>query len=160
MAISPNTDFTAGAVLTAAQQNRFPRGILNYSSNATSNFTTSGTHTTFQDVTSLSASVTYAANRVLRVTLEVAPYTPGGVNGIEYKCIRGSTDIKVWDIPGEALSGSVQHQMTLTCTFAGPASGATETFKVQMKGLSNTQVGNQASAGSPSRLIIEDLGPS
>ena len=27
MAINPNTDFTTGAILTAAQQNRFPRGI-------------------------------------------------------------------------------------------------------------------------------------
>ena len=160
MAISPNTDFTAGAILTAAQQNRFPRGILNYSNAVTANFTTSGTHTTFQDVTNLTASVTYAANRVIRVTLEVGPYVPGGANGVEYKAIRGSTDLKIWTIPSEALSGSVDHDMSLTVTFAGPGTGATETFKVQMRGVSNTQVGNQAGATSPSRLIIEDLGPS
>ncbi len=28
MAINPNTNFSAGAVLTSAQQNRFPRGVM------------------------------------------------------------------------------------------------------------------------------------
>ena len=36
MAINPNTDFSAGAVLTAAQQNRFPRGVVAFSSSQTS----------------------------------------------------------------------------------------------------------------------------
>jgi hypothetical protein len=30
MAINPNTDFTAGAIFTADQANRFPRGILSF----------------------------------------------------------------------------------------------------------------------------------
>ena len=39
MAINPNTDFTAGAVLTAAQQNRFPRGVVALTfDTATANF--------------------------------------------------------------------------------------------------------------------------
>jgi hypothetical protein len=28
MAINPNTDFTTGQVLTSAEQNRFPRGVM------------------------------------------------------------------------------------------------------------------------------------
>ena len=36
MAINPNTDFVAGAILTAAQQNRFPRGIMTVAENTTS----------------------------------------------------------------------------------------------------------------------------
>jgi len=30
MAINPNTDFSVSDVLTAAQQNRFPRGVVAY----------------------------------------------------------------------------------------------------------------------------------
>jgi len=36
MAINPNTDFTSGAVLTAAQQNRFPRGVMALATSSTS----------------------------------------------------------------------------------------------------------------------------
>jgi hypothetical protein len=35
MAINPNTNFTAGQILTADQQNRFPRGIVAYGENTT-----------------------------------------------------------------------------------------------------------------------------
>ena len=39
MAINPNTDFSSGAVLTAAQQNRFPRGVMAYAQTTTSDAT-------------------------------------------------------------------------------------------------------------------------
>jgi hypothetical protein len=63
MAINPNTDFTAGAVLTADQQNRFPRGIVAY----TQSTTATGTITA-EVVTLTSSSFTAVANRYYKIT--------------------------------------------------------------------------------------------
>jgi hypothetical protein len=64
MAINPNTDFTTGAVLTAAQQNRFPRGVM-----ATASSSTSYTVTTSVAIaTGMTVTFTAVANRNYRVT--------------------------------------------------------------------------------------------
>jgi hypothetical protein len=63
MAISPNTDFTSGQILTATQMNQFPRGIvaLTSSSTPTANFTS-------EIVTITGASFTAVANRYYKVS--------------------------------------------------------------------------------------------
>jgi hypothetical protein len=124
----------------------------------TTAFTTSATHTTYQDE-GLSASVSYGAARVLRATLTVQPYASGGSQGLNYKLVRGSTDVYVWTI-GRGLSNTFQEATTLTYSFAGPVAGATETFKIQQSALSiNTAVNSFGSATQPRVLTIEDLGP-
>lgn len=62
MAINPNTDFTAGAVLTAAQQNRFPRGIMAYTSS-----TTTDTSVTTEEV-EFTLTWTAVANRYYKIS--------------------------------------------------------------------------------------------
>jgi hypothetical protein len=64
MAINPNTDFTTGAVLTAAQQNRFPRGIVALTSSTSSG----STITTTEAVTLTSTSFTAVADRYYKIT--------------------------------------------------------------------------------------------
>lgn len=150
---------TTGTTLTATEYNYLPRGLLAYSAAVTASFVTTGTHTTFQDVTNYTASTTYQANRILRVSIQVAPQTSGGANNISYKLIRGSTDLITFDIPNEALSGSIIHSLSFSHVFAGPSSSATETFKLQMRAATNnTAVTNFASATYIGRLIVEDLG--
>ena len=167
MAFVTPTDVTVGSVLTASKYNQEvvenqiqdPRGHLGSSTPVTSNFTTSGTHTTFQDLTGYTVSATYAANRILRVSIEVGCYVPGGGNNVVYKIIRGSTDIREFYVTNEAVQGGVPLDLFYAHTFTGPASGATETFKVQIAALTNnTQVGNGASSARPGRIIVEDLG--
>jgi hypothetical protein len=64
MAINPNTDFSSGAVLTAAQQNRFPRGVM-----ALATSTTSYTLTTSEVIaTGMTVTFTAVANRYYRIT--------------------------------------------------------------------------------------------
>jgi len=64
MAINPNTDFSSGAVLTADQQNRFPRGVM-----ALATSTTSYTLTTSEVIaTGMSVTFTAVANRYYRIT--------------------------------------------------------------------------------------------
>ena len=64
MAINPNTDFTSGAVLTADQQNRFPRGVM-----AIATSTTSYTLTTSEVIaTGMTVTFTAVANRYYKLT--------------------------------------------------------------------------------------------
>lgn len=150
---------TTGSVLTATEYNYLPRGVLARSANVTSAFTTSGTHNSFQDVTNYSASTTYFANRILRVTVQVAPYPSGGANSISYKLVRGSTDLTTFDIPNDAMATGFAHGMVLSHTFSGPSTGATETFKLQIRANNtNTAVSNFASASAIGVLVVEDLG--
>ena len=64
MAVAPNTTFVSGAVLTAAQQNAFPRGIMGYAI-STANISC-GTSAT--DLTGMSITFTAVANRLYRAT--------------------------------------------------------------------------------------------
>ena len=64
MAINPNTDFSAGAVLTASQQNRFPRGIVSY----TTNTSTDSSITTSEEVQITGTAFTAVANRYYKIT--------------------------------------------------------------------------------------------
>jgi hypothetical protein len=59
MAINPNTTFTTGAVFTADQANRFPRGIVAYTLTAATNITYTSTET----LSITSSSFTAVANR-------------------------------------------------------------------------------------------------
>jgi hypothetical protein len=62
MAIAPNTTFTAGQVLTSDQANRFPRGVVAYTSNATQ--TIAGGY-----LTGLDTTYTFAADRMYRISV-------------------------------------------------------------------------------------------
>lgn len=64
MAINPNTDFSSGAVLTAAQQNRFPRGIMSLATSATNYTLTTSTVI----ATGMTVTFTVVANRYYKIT--------------------------------------------------------------------------------------------
>jgi hypothetical protein len=62
MAITPNTDFSVGQVLTAAQANYWPRGIFTY------NEVTASDSFTVEEVQITSSSFTAVANRYYKIT--------------------------------------------------------------------------------------------
>ena len=133
----------------------FPYGVLGISTLATS-FTTSATHTTYQDE-GLSTAVSYAANRVLRLTLRVHVDCPGGVQAVNFKVIRNATDIAFFQAKPDAAS---PESTTWVAVINGPATAATETFKVQIKAAtSNTSVRSYGDASFTRQLVIEDIGP-
>lgn len=151
---------TTGTTLTATEYNYLPRGVLGYEVLTTS-FATSATHTTFQDE-GLNANCTYAANRVLKVTLNVRPYPNGGLQAIYYRVMRGSTEVAKWVVESAVLSAGTAGSFTLWSVFAGPSSGATEDFKVQIAAAAaNTQVtsyANTIGVDGPRTFLVEDLG--
>ena len=66
MAVNPNTTFTAGAILTAAQMNRLPWGVMGY---ATKTANQTGIGPTATDITSLTLTFTANTLRVYRTTI-------------------------------------------------------------------------------------------
>jgi hypothetical protein len=64
MAVSPNTAFTAGQILTAQQQNNFPRGVMGYAISTVNSVVT----TSVTDITGMSITFTAVANRLYRAT--------------------------------------------------------------------------------------------
>ena len=123
----------------------------------TTGFTTSATHTTAQDE-GLTVSVTYGAARILRVSLFVHPYASGGAQTAVYTVLRNATVEMRVQTP--ALATALVTSASHSRIFNGPATGATETFKVQIAaGTANTAVDSGGSANFVRQLVIEDLGP-
>ena len=149
-----------GAVTAAKLANPI---LLGFHSLGTAQATTS-THTNFQ-AEGLTKSITYAANRILRITLIVNPYPSGGSQGIIYRLRRGSTTLTSFQILPEEFNTNNATARTYTHIFNGPATGGTETFSVEFRASSTnaavtSYAGDQGTGGTWYRqLIVEDLGP-
>ena len=156
MAISPNTDFTSGQILTATQQNQFPRGVMAYTASTTA---PSAVGTT-EAVVLTGGSFTAVANRYYRVTyFEPQSYTATGTPSLLTTKIRLTN-----------LTGAVQRTM-----LKSQAGSATQDNYVTMTavltfsaGSTNLVVTGQASSGTIAYvrdatyvafLLVEDIGP-
>ena len=153
----------ATSIATAAISDRRttarPYALLGNATSTTA-FITAATHTTFQDDTGMTTSVTYGAARKLRMTYCTALRIPGGANGVSVRLLRGSTTVIYRDVPPTALEASNVNGVTFTHTFNGPSAGATETFKVQVRAsVNNTSVESYADTDYVKSLTVEDLGP-
>lgn len=148
MAINPNTNFTAGQVLTAAQQNRFPRGVVAFAQvTASDTFTTEETQIT-------ATTFTAVADRYYKITyIEPNVYTSS--NGVVYMKIK---------------NGSTVLQTTYVLTNPSYESNATSTVvktfsagSVTITGTLQAVVGGTGTASRattyPAQIVIEDIGP-
>ena len=151
MAVNPNTDFTSGSVLTAAQQNRFPRGIVGDASTNTA-YNLTGTAA---DVTGMSVTFTAAADRLYLATF----YCLNGLNGnvgdfrAQIRLVYASTEFA----RGYAGSLNFGYPVTVLGLFE-PGTGSV-TVKVQAFYDTGSGGNLYADANSPMRFIVEDLGP-
>jgi len=68
MAITPNTAFSSGAVYTADQANRFPRGVMQYNTNSTTDASV-----TAEEIQITLPAFTAATGRLYRISY----YEPG-----------------------------------------------------------------------------------
>ena len=155
MAINPNTDFTSGAVLTAAQQNRFPRGVMALATSSTSDTTITG-----EEIQLTSNSFTAVANRYYRITYyepQVStPATAGAfvTSGIRLTNLAGTryqTGI-VQNAPATAVNFSITTVWVGTLTAAPTVIVATLTCS---SGTANAT----RSATALAQLTVEDIGP-
>jgi len=150
VAITPNTTFVAGNVLTAAQMNRLPWGVMGYAS-ATANQTGITTQT---DLTSLSVTFTANSTRIYRTTLYIRYLEQLTATGFAQLFITDGSNVEkqraVWRI--DAAYGV---QGILTVIETGLSGSVTR------KGRGATDAGSmtiQAGSTGPAQIFVEDIG--
>ena len=153
MAITPNTDFTSGQILTAAQQNNFPRGIMQIIAS-----TAQPVATSTEAVTLTLPSFTAVANRYYRITY-FEPYMETLAASVEI-----DMRIRMTNLAGTVLARAVTFVTTLNgeaflqTTYVGTLSaGSTVVVGTLRSSGGNTQV---YGATDYKRLLwVEDIGP-
>ena len=161
MAINPNTTFVSGTVLTAAQQNRFPFGVV---ARATSN--TDYTLTTSVAIaTGMSVTFTAIADRYYKITyLEPQCQTANLSNEVT------NTQIRVTNAAGTLLNtgwartetAGVQDAATLTLVSTSTFTAGSVTIVGCAKTTSTSGapvLGRNAAVSGAALLLVEDIGP-
>jgi hypothetical protein len=151
MPVNPNTDFTTGAVFTAAQANRFPRGVMGYAKSTAD----ASIGSTTADVSGMSVTFTAVANRLYRATFE-GFFSVSATSQNQFFITDGSNN-QVDQIYQDTASGAfapVCFQYIFTTT------AGSKTYKVR----ATTQVGTMTIYGATAAnrsysFVVEDLGP-
>lgn len=147
MAISPNTNFTSGQILTATQQNQFPRGIVA--------FGTSTTNISFGGETTIitTGSFTAVANRYYRIVF-FQPTISNVAPGYAVMKIKNGATILNTSQPQQFAAGAgYQGSCEAVTTFTAGTVTITGT-------LQSTNVGATLNSSTQyGYLLVEDIGP-
>lgn len=151
MPITPNTNFSVGAVLTAAQQNRFPRGVVAYSQ-----VTTTDSTITSEEVQITGSSFTAVADRYYRITY----FEPGfGASTSAAMTMR----VRQTSIAGTVLQSAVifntgTQQQTGTLSSVSTFAAGSVNVVATLQNSTGTGSANR-SATAVAFLLVEDIGP-
>jgi phenylacetate-coenzyme A ligase PaaK-like adenylate-forming protein len=152
MAITNNTDFTSGQILTAQQQNNFPRGIMAISKATATDATITVLEETF------SVSFTAVANRNYRVTYFEPEVT--GTSGAYTNIAIFVTSIALSAnqiAAGYVYAPAANSYTSITVTAVGTFTAGT----VVIKGAASASAGTSKigrAATQPAFLMVEDIG--
>ena len=156
MAINPNTDFTSGAVLTAAQQNRFPRGIM-----ALATSTTSDASVTTEEVELGAISFTAVASRYYKISY-IEPdigITGPGAAAVALRIRNGTTTAGTllqlayqW-VPSSAVDTAGQ------AVWFGTFSAGTQNIVATAQNTGGVTFQLNRGTGKAAWLVVEDIGP-
>jgi hypothetical protein len=146
-----NSTFTAGQVLTAAQMNNLPFGVVERASNTT----LSQNVTTLTDLTSMSVTFTGVANRLYRIEGRVLLKSNEAGNAVSLIIRDGSNTILNLDIiscatVNQDFGAYISHFMTVTGSY-------TVKLTCQRQTGSGTITASSA-ATFPAQLLVTDLG--
>lgn len=147
MAISPNTDFSAGAVLLASQQNRFPRGVMSYVQHTTNVAFT--TETTILTATTFTA----VANRYYQITFVEPSLSNTAIGTTTLKIKQGATILQQGIVANVAATTGYAGTISVVKTFTAGSVTITGTAQSTATGSA------QGSATAPGYLLVEDIGP-
>lgn len=158
MAYNPNTDFSSGAILTAAQQNRFPRGVMNLAISTTSYTLT----TTDTIATGMSVTFTAVANRLYRISyFEPQAQTASVLSNT-------TISIRLTNATGTVLNNTIIANTAAATQQNGMICVAYSTFSAGSVTIVGTAKAN-VTTGTPllirdstrnANIIVEDMGPS
>ena len=151
MAITNNTDFTSGQILTAQQQNNFPRGIMAISK-ATA---TDATITVLEE--QMSVTFTAVANRNYRVTY-FEPELSGTSGTYTILSLLLTSLAGAQLAAGYAYASAASSFTSVTTTAIGTFTAGTVTIKAaaQIVGAGTAKAGRAAT--QPAYLMVEDIG--
>ena len=155
MAINPNTDFSSGAVLTAAQQNRFPRGVMGAVYRTAGDYTMT---TAVADVTGMSVTFTAVANRTYKASWTASGYKSTN-NGWAAMYLTNSSNTVFGSVYNTALISGVGYFNLSGFTYFTNLTAGSQTLKLRAQ-IENLNGLLNASGTNPCVLMIEDCGPS
>jgi hypothetical protein len=154
MAINPNTTFTAGSILTAAEQNRFGFGIVALGTNAVSSSAVSA-----ETLSVTSNSFTAIANRYYKITY----FEPTLIYG------TGTTSYVDLNIRLTSVAGTLIQNCAVKLSSADRTSGTVSIVKTLTAGSTvvvgcfDPEGGGTATAFRASNvlayIVVEDVGP-
>lgn len=145
MAITPNTTFVSGAVLTAAQQNAFPRGIVALTSNATQTITAGV-------LVGLNTTYTFEAGRNYKISTANTWSITGDIL-LEIQ-IAAATVQRYFDSRFSTRSSTF---LAANGFYVGAVAAGSKQVTITITNLSGTTF-NNGSAANPNQLVIEDIG--
>ena len=151
MAISPNVDFVSGAILTAAQQNQFPRGIVALGT-ATANDTF-----TAEEIEVTSTSFTAVANRYYKITYYEPDLSASaiGYNTMTVRLTNLAGAVQTFSYNQNTAAG-LQNPWTVSVVKTLTAGSTTLVATLQTNNGTGT-ANRDATRGA--YLLVEDLGP-
>jgi hypothetical protein len=153
MAISPNTNFTSGQILTAAQQNQFPRGIVAF--NESTSTVGVGTSTT---LTITASTFTAVANRYYKITYIEPDMGPGGIGN------RMDVSIRLNNAAGAQIQlmyttnqQTANADLGFICQWVGTLTAGSTV--IVGCGKATTACNWFANTNEKRQIIVEDIGP-
>ena len=148
---SPNTTFTSGAILTAAQMNNLPFGLVG----AAENTSLAQTFTTIVDLTSLSVTFTGIAGRRYRVEGYLLMQSNTNADSVNLLIRNGSNATLQQGI--YYLETSAVAYMCTACTVIAATGSTTVKLSAQRQAGTGTITANGGGT-FPAQLIVTDIG--
>ena len=154
MAITPNTNFTSGAIYTAQQANNFPRGLM---AAPVTNTTDQNTISAEVALTGMSITFTAEANRTYKATY-MEPYVQSSFGQCFYYGSFRKTNISGTVLGSAyAATGLTQNASSLTVTATFTTTAGSTTIIVTGAGGPASQNLDRSTA-YPAIFMIEDIG--
>jgi hypothetical protein len=150
MAVNPNTDFTTGAVLTAAQQNRFPRGAMGYVRSTAGNVTL---NTTTADIAGASVTFTAVSGRLYKATYnaQMQKITTDGF--IEIFITNAANAILFDGFTNVLAANYLNYSVSTVLT------GLSGSVTIKARGVVDTGTATIfRGANNPTSFVVEDIG--
>jgi len=144
-----NTTFVAGAILTAAQTNNLPFGVVGYQNYTGGNFTATTSQTA---VTGISIAFTGVAGRIYKATFTAQFQSVTSAHRTTARVYQGLTGLT----EGVSYAGADDYNELMVIAIF-EATGAT-TMTVQATANAHTSVLLGAAAPNNMVFIIEDIG--
>ena len=135
-----------------------PWGVLGV---GTSTSSANVNSTSYTDISLSTPSISYGANRRLRIVWVDRVFLPGGSQNIIARFVRGTTEVAYFGLGPPTLNTTTAPFQDHSYVITTPSTAGSEVFKVQLKGSLTSTITAYYSGGdgSPRQLSVEDIGP-